>query len=112
MQEDLLSLLPLHVPAGDSQSILSLLVLHKFPAIIFSMVTHQNKRFQRQDIKKIQDGGCGGHLGFLVLAIFNLEIILLLQCVSSQIALRFRRRSEKLVFKMAAMVTILKFQTA
>ena len=46
------------------------------------------------------------------IAIFDLEVILLLQCVSSQIAKRFGWRSQKLVFKMAqAMAAILDFQS-
>ena len=55
-----------------------------------------------------------GHLGFpigTVLSIFDLEVILLLQSVWTQIAQRFRK-SQKLVFKMAAMAAILDFQSA
>ena len=48
---------------------------------------------------------------FYNLAIFDLEVILLLQCVSTQMAQRFGC-SQKLVFKMAAMVAILDFQSA
>ena len=47
-----------------------------------------------------------------VLAIFDLEVILLLHCVSTQIAQRFGLKSQKLVFKMAAMSAILDFQSA
>ena len=66
------------VPAGDSQGLLSLLVLHKFPTLKFYYV-NQTSGF-REDILK-QDGSCGGHLGFpigTVFAIFDLEVILLL----------------------------------
>ena len=45
-------------------------------------------------------------------AIFNLQVILLLQSVLTQIAQWFGWRSQKLVFKMAAMVAILDFQSA
>ena len=56
-----------------------------------------------------QDGHCGGHLGVLIdiiLAIFNLQVILLLQC-------EFQLKSPnglgglKLVFKVVAKVAIL-----
>ena len=63
-----------------------------------------------------QDGDCGGHLGFptgTILAIFDLEVILLLQCkFQLKLPKRFGRKSQKLVFKMAAMVAILDFQLA
>ena len=48
----------------------------------------------------------------IVLDTFDLEVILLLQCVSTQIAQRCWRRSQKLVFKMVAMAAILDFQSA
>ena len=53
---------------------------------------------------------------FYNIAIFDLEVILLLQCDSTRIAQQFGWRSQKLVFKMAAMAmamaAILDFQSA
>ena len=53
-----------------------------------------------------------GHSFYNIAAIFDLEIILLLQCVSIQITQQFGWRSQKLVFKMAAVAAILDFQSA
>ena len=46
---------------------------------------------------------------FYKIALFDLEVILLLQCVTTQIAQRCGWRSKKLTFKMEAMVAILDF---
>ena len=52
-----------------------------------------------------------GH-SFYNIDIFDLEVILYLQCASTQITQQFGWGSQKLIFKMAAMVAILDFQSA
>ena len=50
-----------------------------------------------EEAKYIQDGGHGGHLGFLIrmiLAIFDLQVTLMLP-TKFQVTFGFRRRSEK-----------------
>ena len=45
-----------------------------------------------------QDGHHGSHLGFLIgriLAIFDVQVILMLPTISSELAFWFRRRSKK-----------------
>ena len=51
-----------------------------------------------------------GH-SFYNIAIFDLQVILLLQCVSTQITEQFGWRSQKLIFKMVTMAAILNFQS-
>ena len=54
----------------------------------------------------------GSHLGFpigMILAIFDLQVTPMLPTKFGELAFRFRRRSEKYIFKMAAMVAILDF---
>ena len=63
--------------------------------------------------KKFQDGHHGGHLEVpigMILAIFYLKVTPDASYqVSSQLAFWFRRRSEKCIFQMAALVAILDF---
>ena len=65
--------------------------------------------------KDFEHGGHGGHLGF---PIGTILAILDLQChpnasyqVSSQLDFMFRRRSEKQIFKLAAIAAILDFRS-
>ena len=99
-------------PAGDSQSSFPAGASHMSYLKILPWQPNKSSGF-RGHLK--QNGGCGGQLGFIigtVLAIFDLEVILLLQCVSNQIVKRFGWRRQKLVFKMGPMTAILDFQLA
>ena len=62
----------------------------------------------------IQDGGCDGHLGFLItiFAHFDLKVVLLLQSKFQLKSTLFGKRCLKLIFKMVAVAAILNFQSA
>ena len=58
-----------------------------------------------------QDGGCGGHLGFLITIFAHFDPVATEQ-VSAKTDQRFGKRCRKLIFKMAAVAAILNFQSA
>ena len=94
-----------------------LFLTHKSPRCFLPSLKSICLSFEEKEQKiDFQDGGHGGHLGFLIgtiLAIFDLQVFPDASYqVSSQLTFGFRRRSEIYILKMATMAATLDFQSA